>query len=193
VVRAVIEGIGRQVDFVLSCQLSVVSGQLQKGLPAPVGGFFGGPLRRCVGAARIEMGALGVFWGAWILIGWVRLERSHNVKIPEYENVYCLKKCYRAHERLMWAVEATRAADFSRFFSRGGGTICAAGAIDSTGTILRRVKARLKAKILGARLRPVRRFSLQLRMIGLSLIFARSWKGRANRPDDDRFSHARKE
>jgi hypothetical protein len=52
-------------------------------------------------------------------------------------------------------------------------------------------KAGLKATIPGARFRQVRRFSPQVRMLGLFLILARSWKGGAVKSDDDRFSHAR--
>jgi hypothetical protein len=82
---------------------------------------------------------------------------------------------------------------FLKFFSRWGGTIRAPGTINSTGRSVWRVTAELKARILGARFRRVRRFSAQLGMLGLSLIFARSWRGRANRPEDDWFSDVNQE
>jgi hypothetical protein len=79
-------------------QLSVVS--CKRRVPAPGGDVFSGAFRRGA-TARVEMGALGVFWGAWILIGWVRLERRHGVKLPVYENVHFLTKRYRARDSLI--------------------------------------------------------------------------------------------
>jgi hypothetical protein len=89
---------------VVSLNGSVVSGQLSvaKGVCLRRWArFFSGPFGRGVGAARIEMGALGVFWGAWVLIVRVRLERWHGVKLPKYENVHFLTKRYRTRDSLI--------------------------------------------------------------------------------------------
>jgi hypothetical protein len=65
-----------------------------------VGGVFSGAFRRGA-TARVEMGALGVFWGARVLIVRVRLKRWHGVKLPEYENVHFLTKHYRTRDSLI--------------------------------------------------------------------------------------------